>query len=129
MTKKYIGSARLSRESSCFVSSFPGLDIPEGYGVVSLVGIGYGESEDQGTLKPYDKIVQQSIAAIFTFFEYSPHSGASNQRRSHVLANQPVCAVPNHVLPGSRPVPSAGGKSHASFLALAMSVVLCALLF
>lgn len=116
------GSGSLSREKSCFLSSLPGVDVPEGYGVVSLLGVSYGDEKDQGTLKAYDKVVKESIATFFTFVENQEQSNGVVM--SKVLASQPVCAIPNVVQGDSRPVGSAGEKlSQPAWISLALTMV------
>ncbi len=118
---KETGSGSLSKARSCFFSSLPGVDVPAGYGVVPLLGGGYGEEQDKDTLAPYDKVVRQAIASIFVFVD-GDRDDDSAPSSSKVLASQPVCAVPNVVQHGSRPVDSAGEKRQPPTGALAATV-------
>ncbi|XWX02054.1 hypothetical protein V2A60_010086 [Cordyceps javanica] len=65
----YRGSVSLSKEQRCFFSSLPGVDVPDGYGVVPFIGLQYGGKGDKGPLKAYDKAVRQSIATVFRLVE------------------------------------------------------------
>lgn len=98
------------------------MDVPEGYGVVELLGVSYGEQGERGTLEAYGEAVKESIATFFTFVE----NQEQNNRvvMSKVLASQPVCAIPNVVQGDGRPVESAGEElSQPPMIALVATVV------
>lgn len=98
------------------------MDVPQGYGVVEVVGIGYGEQGERDTLEAYDKAVKRSIGTFFTFVENQEQD--NHVVLSKVLASQPVCAIPNVVQGDSRPVDSACEKlSQPPMAALAVTVV------